>query len=121
MSKSLFETLILILGGAFTVLFCLIIVPALLQTGDVLGAFAAGFVNPFSTGYSLDVILCAAILVVWILYERGAYGVRHGWIAIPLCFVPGVATAFALYLFLRSRQLSPSVTGSGVTSSNMAG
>lgn len=71
----------------------------------MLGAFAAGFVNPYSSGYSLDVILCALILFVWIFYERKARGIKHGWIAIPLSFVPGVATGFAVYLVLRSRQL----------------
>lgn len=77
--------------------------PALLESRDIVGAFAAGFVNPFSSGYSLDVILCAVILFVWIIYERRAIGIKHGWIAIPLSFAPGVATGLAVYLALRSR------------------
>ncbi|NQY41344.1 MAG: DUF2834 domain-containing protein [Henriciella sp.] len=106
MSKSIFESVIAGLSAAFAVLFAIIVVPPLLQSGDVFGAFAAGFVNPFSTGYSLDVILCALILFAWIIHERGAAGIKHGWIAIPLSFVPGVATGFAFYLVLRSRQLA---------------
>ena len=106
MSKSIFESVVAGLGAAFAVLFAIIVVPPLLQSGDVFGAFAAGFVNPFSTGYSLDVILCALILFAWIIYERKAAGIKHGWIAIPLSFVPGVATGFAFYLVLRSRQLA---------------
>lgn len=106
MSKTVFESLVIALGVAFAVAFGVIVVPALLETGDIVGAFAAGFVNPFSSGYSLDVILCAVILVVWIIYERGALGIKHGWIAIPLSFAPGVATGFAFYLVLRSRQTS---------------
>ena len=105
MSTSVFERLVLTLGILFALAFMVIVVPPLVQSGDVVGAFAAGFVNPYSSGYSLDVILCALILFVWILYERKSRGIKHGWIAIPLSFVPGVATGFAVYLFLRSRQL----------------
>ena len=105
MTRSVFESAVIALGATFAIAFCVIVVPALLETGDVVGAFAAGFVNPFSSGYSLDAIICAFILFVWIAYERTAYGVRRGWIAIPLSFVPGVATGFAAYLIIRSRQL----------------
>ncbi len=105
MSTSVFERLVLTLGILFALAFMIIVVPPLVQSGDVFGAFAAGFVNPYSSGYSLDVILCALILFVWIFYERKSRGIKHGWIAIPLSFVPGVATGFAVYLVLRSRQL----------------
>ncbi|MEO1101311.1 MAG: DUF2834 domain-containing protein [Pseudomonadota bacterium] len=105
MPRIVFECVVIALGVAFAIAFCVIVVPPLLESGDVIGAFAAGFVNPFSTGYSLDVFLCAAILFVWIIYERSALGIKHGWIAIPLSFVPGVATGFAAYLIIRSRQL----------------
>ncbi len=104
MSQKAFEYIVLALGLIFAVAFSVIVVPPLLASGDIVGAFAAGFVNPYSSGYSLDVILCAAILFVWIAYERSAHGVKHGWVAIPLSFLPGVATAFAVYLFIRSRQ-----------------
>jgi len=106
MSKSIFESLVTVLGAVFAVAFCIVVVPALIESGDIIGAFAAGFVNPFSSGYSLDVIICAFILFVWIIHERKALGIRHGWIAIPLSFVPGVATAFAFYLVIRSRQIA---------------
>ncbi|MEP1144740.1 MAG: DUF2834 domain-containing protein [Henriciella sp.] len=105
MSKSLFEVLVVALGAAFAVAFGVIVVPALLETGDIPSAFAAGFVNPFSSGYSLDVIICAVILFVWIIYERKSLGIKYGWIAIPLSFAPGVATGFAAYLIIRTRQI----------------
>jgi hypothetical protein len=105
MSKRVFEIFVVGFGIAFAMAFFVIVVPALLETGDIVGAFAAGFVNPFSSGYSLDAILCGSILSVWVLYERRALGIKYGWIAIPLAFAPGVATAFAFYLMLRTRQL----------------
>lgn len=108
MSKTVFEALVIGFGVLFAIAFSIVVVPPLLESGDVPGAFAAGFVNPFSSGYSLDVILCAFILFAWIIYERSALGIKHGWIAIPLSFVPGVATGFALYLVLRTRQLDRS-------------
>jgi hypothetical protein len=106
MSKSTFEYCTIALGALFAACFFILVVPPLLESGDVIGAFAAGFVNPYSTGYSLDVFICAFILIVWMMYERGKLGIRHGWLVIPLSFVPGVAVAFAFYLVLRSRQLA---------------
>ncbi|MEM9571701.1 MAG: DUF2834 domain-containing protein [Pseudomonadota bacterium] len=105
MTQSIFERLVLTLGVLFALAFAIIVVPPLWASGDIFGAFAAGFVNPYASGYSLDVIICALILFVWIAYERQSRGIRHGWIAVPLCLVPGVATGFAVYLILRSRQI----------------
>lgn len=105
MPNKVFELTIMALGATFAIAFCFIVVPPLLESGDVIGAFAAGFVNPFSSGYSLDVIICGVILWAWIIHERNSLGVRYGWIAIPLSLVPGVATGFAVYLIIRSRQL----------------
>lgn len=103
MSKRLFEVVTIALGALFAAAFAIIVVPPLLESGDVIGAFAAGFVNPYASGYSIDAILTGLVLMVWVLYERSAKGVKHGWVAIPLCFVPGVATAFAYYLIVRVR------------------
>ena len=105
MTKTAFEASVALLGLVFAVAFCVIVVPPLLESGDIIGAFAAGFVNPYASGYSLDTILCGLILIAWVLYERSALGIRYGWIAIPLTFAPGVATAFGAYLLIRSRQL----------------
>lgn len=106
MTRNQFEIVVMGLGALFTVCFIVFVVPPLLESGDVIGAFAAGFVNPYSTGYSIDVFVCAFILMVWALYEARTLGIRHGWVVFPLSFMPGVATAFAVYLVLRSRQLA---------------
>lgn len=106
MSKSIFTMLTAGLAIGFTVAFGIIVVPALIADGDVIGGFAAGFVNPYSSGYSTDVLMCWAVLAVWVVYERSALGIRHGWIALVLGVVPGVATGFALYLLMRTRQLT---------------
>lgn len=103
-SSRTFQGLYALVGGGFAVAFAVLVVPAVLETGDVPGAFAAGFVNPFASGYALDAICCALLLALWVLHERRHHGVRHGWIAVLLSVAPGVATAFAFYLVLRSRQ-----------------
>ncbi|NOX81833.1 MAG: DUF2834 domain-containing protein [Alphaproteobacteria bacterium] len=103
MAKSIFEGLVISLGVLFALAFAVIVAPPLMASGDTIGALAAGFVNPYATGYSLDAILTGLILIAWIIYERLTLGVKFGWIAIILCFLPGVATAFAFYLVLRTR------------------
>lgn len=106
MTRTAFEVTVALLGVAFAAAFAVIVVPPLMESGDIIGAFAAGFVNPYASGYSLDTIICGLILIAWVIYERSALGIRHGWVAIPLSFAPGVATAFGAYLVIRSRQLS---------------
>ncbi|HEY0975410.1 MAG TPA: DUF2834 domain-containing protein [Solimonas sp.] len=103
MREQTFAVLVAVLGLLFAVFFAVVVVPPLLQNPDVLGAFAAGFVNPFAAGYAMDAILCWAILAVWVIYEARAHGVRYGWVALLLGVAPGVATGFAAYLLLRLR------------------
>lgn len=92
---------------AFSAAFLILVVPALVADFDVVGAFAAGFVNPYASGYSTDVILCWVALAGWVWYESSTAGVRHGWVCVLLGAVPGVAVGLPLYLILRSRQLAP--------------
>ncbi|MEL7490664.1 MAG: DUF2834 domain-containing protein [Pseudomonadota bacterium] len=103
MNERLFTLITIMLGAAFALAFVWIVIPPLIASGDAISAFAAGFVNPYSTGYSLDAIFCGLILTVWVLFERRPYG----WIAIPLCLIPGVATAFAVYLLIRLNTPNP--------------
>ena len=70
---------------------------------DILAAFGAGFVNPYSSGYSADVIACWLILAIWVVYEAKSRSVRHGWVCLVVGVVPGVATGFAAYLLLRAK------------------
>jgi hypothetical protein len=104
-SPSLFKTFVVAIGVSFAAAFTYVVVPPLLDSGDIVGGFAAGFVNPYATGYALDTIACWCVLAVWVAYERSRYRVRHGWLALVLGVAPGVATGFALYLVLRMPQL----------------
>lgn len=105
MTEVIFKTIIVAATLVFLAVFAFVVTPPLLDDLDVVGAFAAGFVNPYASGYSTDVIACWVILSAWILYERKALAIRHGWMCIVLGLIPGVALGFALYLLIRMRQL----------------
>lgn len=106
MTEPLFKAAIIAAAAAFTALFALWCIPPLIADPDIVGAFAAGFVNPYASGYSADVLACWVILSAWILYERRVLGVRHGGWCIALGVIPGVAVGFAGYLLVRMRHLS---------------
>jgi uncharacterized membrane protein YfcA len=106
MNERLFRVTLIAVAAVFTAAFGWLIIPPLMANPDVVGAFAAGFVNPYASGYSADVVACWAILCAWVLHERRAHGVRHGLWCLALGVVPGVAVGFAVYLLLRTRQLN---------------
>lgn len=102
------NVVLIAIAVAFTVLFVVIPVPALLddRPGGLVDAFfSASFQNPFAAGYSLDVWATGFALLTWIVHEWRAYGVRRGWIAVLLSFVPGVAVGLVAYLLIREPQL----------------
>lgn len=107
MSTQIYRWILLSLAVGFAIAFSVLVVPPLLNSGDVLGAASAGFVNPYASGYALDAIFCWMVLAAWVLHEARHAGIRHGWIALLLGVVPGVATGFAVYLLLRLRQQHP--------------
>ena len=104
MSEAGFKVCLILFGGGFAAVFGTIVIPALWVDGDVIGGFAAGFVNPYASGYALDAIACWCLLAAWVIYEARRYRIRGGWLALLLGVAPGVATGFALYLWLRLRQ-----------------
>ncbi|HNM03492.1 MAG TPA: DUF2834 domain-containing protein, partial [Leptospiraceae bacterium] len=67
---------------------------------------AAGFVNPFAAGYSMDTIFCWLILAIWVAYEARVRQIRYGWVCVLLGIVPGVATGFAFYLLIRMHRVN---------------
>ena len=105
MSSKVFQYSIFLVALSFAVFFSVSVVPALVKDFDLIGAFAAGFVNPYSSGYSVDVIACWLILLIWVLYEKSSLKIKYGWVCVLLGIIPGVAVGFAAYLMLRLRQL----------------
>ena len=105
MTETLFKATIIAAAAVFLFIFVAVVIPPLIAEPDIIGAFAAGFVNPYASGYASDVLACWVILAAWIGYEVRTLGIRHGWICALLGIIPGVAVGFALYLLLRMRQL----------------
>ncbi len=105
MTEKIYKTLLVILGTTLTLAFVVIVMPSLLEDFDIIAVVMAGFVNPFSSGFALDAIMCWYVLAVWIWYEAATYKIKHGWICLPIAVAPGVATGFALYLLLRHKQV----------------
>jgi hypothetical protein len=110
MTEHLFKAAIIAAASIFTAIFGWVVVPPLIANPDVFGALAAGFVNPYSSGYAADVLACWAILALWIVFEARTQGIRYGWICLLLGLVPGVAVGFAVYLLIRMRQLKQRTT-----------
>jgi hypothetical protein len=108
MNEATFKIAIIAIAAAFTLAFCYLIIPPLIANPDIIDAFAAGFVNPYASGYSLDVFACWFILTAWITYEAKAHGIKHGWICVVLGVTPGVAVGFGVYLLMRIGQMKKS-------------
>jgi len=105
MNDKLFKITMVSIAAIFTVIFCAVVLPPLMQNPDIVAAFGAGFVNPYASGYSADVLLCWLVLAVWIAYERKTLKVKHGWWCLLLAMMPGVAAGFPLYLLVRMKQV----------------
>jgi hypothetical protein len=94
-----------VIGIGFAIFFFTMVIPPLLENPDLIGAIAAGFVNPYAAGYATDAIACWLVLAIWVIYDASAHNVKHGWLCLVLGAIPGVATGFALYLILRGKQI----------------
>lgn len=110
MNENIFKISVATVGLFFTLVFCTIVVPPLIENPDVIDALKAGFVNPYASGYSTDVICCWLILFIWVIYESST--IKYGWVCLILGLVPGVAVGLAFYLILRLKQLKQEVTSS---------
>ncbi len=106
MDKKSFTYAMVFIALAFTVFFSIVVVPPLIENPDILGAFAAGFDNPYASGYSADVLFCWATLAIWIVHEAKTLSIKYGWVCLLLGAFPGVAVGFPLYLVLRAKQIN---------------
>ena len=103
LKKKHYLVIVSLLGLTFITLFSLIVIPPLVANPDIIGAFLAGFVNPYASGYAFDVIITWCIFAIWVLYE--SEHINYGWVCLLLGIVPGVAVGLASYLMLRESTL----------------
>lgn len=105
-SPGLRNALLITIAVVFTVTLAVMAGPPLIERhdGDIIAALGDGFVNPFAASYAVDALLSFVVLLIWVLHERAALGVRHGWIALLLGLI-GAVLGLAAYLLIRERQL----------------
>ena len=106
MSDKVFKSILVLIIISFTVFFCAYFLPPIIKNPDIIGVLRAGFVNPYASGYSVDLIACWVVLILFVLYESKTKSIKHGWACIILGLVPGVVVGWAVYLLLRNNQLS---------------
>ena len=106
MDDKIFKWSLVSVAIVFTLLFCIVVIPPLIITPDIVGAFAAGFVNPYASGFSYDVIFCWLALAILVVYDAKELSVKFGWVCLLLGLFPGVAVGLSLYLLLRTKQIT---------------
>jgi Protein of unknown function DUF2834 len=106
MNDKSYKLALVLVAIGFSLIFCVVVVPPLIENPDVLGAFSAGFVNPYAAGYSSDVLFCWAALAILVVYEAKVLSVKYGWVCLVLGIIPGVAVGFALYFLIRHAQIT---------------
>ncbi len=85
-----------------------------MQTSDATGAFdfvRASMANAASTSISLDITVVFLCFSVWVVVEGRRIGMRFAWLFIPYAALVALASAFPLFLLLRTRRLSRTEPG----------
>ena len=101
MNETTFRALLILISVAFVGFALVVFFPPIIENPDIVNVLKSGFVNPYASTYSVDLIVCWIILILWIIREKASFGVRNGWICIPIGLILGVAVGFALYLLIR--------------------
>lgn len=105
MNEKAYKQGILIATACFLAVFIFYTMPYAIELADPIAVSLAGFANPISSGWATDVISTWFILAFWIFFEAKQYGVKRGWVCLPLGIFPGVAFGFCLYLLIRHKQI----------------
>ena len=106
MNESIFRVLLIIVATGFALYALLFFFPPIIENPDIIGVLKAGFVNPYATAYSIDLIACWVVLILWIAHERFVLHVEHGWICVPIGLTLGVVIGLSLYLLMRMSHFS---------------
>jgi hypothetical protein len=108
MPSTRFDWILVALAAAcMAVLAVVFFLPFLGDGLDFVRAFDLALVNPYSSGFAVDVLFTYAILIVWVVHEARSGDVRHGWVAVVLGLLISVAVGLALYLLIRRRGIGP--------------
>lgn len=76
------------------------------RTEGALGFLVDATANPASSSIALDITIACLVFFVWMLVEARSLGMRRAWLLIPYALLGSFASAFPLFLLLRSRRLA---------------
>ena len=85
-------------------------VPWLLEQRSLRGFLPAMFVNRISAFFVFDVLVSAAVLIVFMAMERKRLPVRAWWAPIVALLTVGVSLALPLFLYLRETAIESAET-----------
>jgi len=105
-SDKLFKTILVLVIIGFTVFFFAYFLPPIIKNPDIAVILQSGFVNSYATGFSIDLIACWLVLILFVFYESKTRSIKYGWVCIILGLVPGVVVGWSVYLLLRNSQLN---------------
>jgi hypothetical protein len=83
-------------------------VPWLLEARSLRGLLPAMFANRISAFFVCDVLVSAAVLIVFMVSERKRLAIRARWAPVLALSTVGVSLALPLYLYLRESGLERS-------------
>lgn len=106
MNESTFKALIILIAVGFVVFAAIVFFAPIIENPDIIGVLKSGFVNPYATAYSVDLIACWVVLIIWIIYERNNLQLKNGWVCIPIGLTLGVVVGLVIYLLLRMSHFS---------------
>jgi len=99
-------TLLIVIAVGFICYALVFFFPPIIENPDIIGVLKAGFVNPYASAYSIDLIACWVILIFWIFHERLTFEIKFGWVCIPIGLILGVVVGLSLYLLMRMSHFS---------------
>ena len=87
-------------------------IPWMWENHSLSGFLPAMFANRISAFFALDVVISAAVLLVFMAVERKRLSVHARWAPIAALLAVGVSLAFPLFLYLRELGLEQIEAGS---------
>ena len=87
-------------------------IPWMWENRSLSGFLPAMFANRISAFFALDVVISAAVLLVFMAVERKRLSVHARWAPIAALLAVGVSLAFPLFLYLRELGLEQIEAGS---------
>lgn len=108
MPQTRFDWILIALGAAFVLTLGIVALPTFLEDGlSLVSALEGSFANPYASGVAIDILFTYAVLAAWVIYEYQYRDVQHGWVALVLGLIIGVAVGLALYLLIRHKEIGP--------------